>query len=408
MSSPTSRGSPRSPVGRYSPRSDEMHPTFVGSPDNDDGPNEAYPHKQIAGFKQPSSGSQESTAPTSPVDHLTQDTPRPPPRSSSSAASQQNEAVSSSTPPSPPFHLDKHIEDLMQPKPSCLTEFHIVTLCSKLKEILTAEHSVQAVACPVTVAGDVHGQLYDLLELFKIAGRPPATNILFLGDYVDRGFYSVETLALVMALKLRYKDRVTILRGNHESRQITRVYGFYDECYRKYGSANVWKTFTDTFDYLPLTAVISSSIFCDHGGLSPSLLTLDAIRDLDRVQEIPHEGPMCDLMWSDPDDAPGWNVSPRGAGYVFGQDVSEQFLARNGLSMICRAHQLVMEGYNWSHEQQLVTVFSAPNYCYRCGNEAAIMEVDDVMTMPPSFQTFDQAPRRGEPMAARKCPDYFL
>ena len=138
-----------------------------------------------------------------------------------------------------------------------------------------------------------------------------------MGDYVDRGYHSVETATLLVALKVRHRDRVTILRGNHESRQITQVYGFYDECLRKYGNANVWKHFTDLFDYLPLTATVDDAIFCLHGGLSPTLDTLDHVRSLDRVQEVPHEGPMCDLLWSDPDDRCGWGISPRGVRRFF-------------------------------------------------------------------------------------------
>uniref|UniRef100_A0A803V3Z8 Serine/threonine-protein phosphatase n=1 Tax=Ficedula albicollis TaxID=59894 RepID=A0A803V3Z8_FICAL len=233
--------------------------------------------------------------------------------------------------------------------------------------------------CPVTVCGDVHGQFHDLMELFRIGGKSPDTNYLFMGDYVDRGYYSVETVTLLVALKVRYRERITILRGNHESRQITQVYGFYDECLRKYGNANVWKYFTDLFDYLPLTALVDGQIFCLHGGLSPSIDTLDHIRALDRLQEVPHEGPMCDLLWSDPDDRGGWGISPRGAGYTFGQDISETFNHANGLTLVSRAHQLVMEGYNWCHDRNVVTIFSAPNYCYRCGNQAAIMELDDTL-----------------------------
>lgn len=154
------------------------------------------------------------------------------------------------------------------------------------KEILAKECNVQEVKCPVTVCGDVHGQFHDLMELFRIGGRSPDTNYLFMGDYVDRGYYSVETVTLLVALKVRYKERITILRGNHESRQITQVYGFYDECLRKYGNANVWKFFTDLFDYLPLTALVDGQIFCLHGGLSPSIDTLDHIRALDRLQEV--------------------------------------------------------------------------------------------------------------------------
>ncbi|KAJ3645258.1 hypothetical protein Zmor_022928 [Zophobas morio] len=180
--------------------------------------------------------------------------------------------------------LDQWIEQLNDCKQ--LSENQVKTLCDKAKEILSKESNVQEVKCPVTVCGDVHGQFHDLMELFRIGGRSPDTNYLFMGDYVDRGYYSVETVTLLVALKVRYKERITILRGNHESRQITQVYGFYDECLRKYGNANVWKFFTDLFDYLPLTALVDSQIFCLHGGLSPSIDTLDHIRALDRLQEV--------------------------------------------------------------------------------------------------------------------------
>jgi serine/threonine-protein phosphatase 2A catalytic subunit len=300
--------------------------------------------------------------------------------------------------------IDGWIEKLMDCKH--LTEFEVVELCGMAKQILAKEANVQPVRCPVTVCGDVHGQFHDLIELFRIGGKPPDTNYLFMGDYVDRGYYSIETVQLLVVLKVRYQERVTILRGNHESRQITQVYGFYDECLRKYGNTNVWKYFTDLFDYLPLTALIEKQIFCLHGGLSPSSDTLKDIMDQDRVQEVPHEGPMCDLLWSDPDDRIGWGISPRGAGYTFGQDISEQFNYNNNLTLVARAHQLVMEGYNWCHDKNVVTIFSAPNYCYRCGNQAAIMEIDEHLEY--TFLQFDPAPRRGEPHVTRRTPDYFL
>ncbi|KAF8378355.1 hypothetical protein HHK36_029694 [Tetracentron sinense] len=359
--------------------------------------------------------------------------------------------------------LDRQIEHLMECKP--LSEAEVKNLCEQARAILVEEWNVQPVKCPVTVCGDIHGQFHDLIELFRIGGNAPDTNYLFMGDYVGmpplyhlqhgqgnslrnghaavkglidsklhstlrilrlyievaivdlmgfdtsrhlayRGYYSVETVTLLVALKVRYRDRITILRGNHESRQITQVYGFYDECLRKYGNANVWKFFTDLFDYLPLTALIESQIFCLHGGLSPSLDTLDNIRALDRIQEVPHEGPMCDLLWSDPDDRCGWGISPRGAGYTFGQDIAAQFNHTNGLTLVARAHQLVMEGYNWCQEKNVVTVFSAPNYCYRCGNMAAILEIGQ--NMDQNFLQFDPAPRQIEPDTTRKTPDYFL
>jgi len=134
---------------------------------------------------------------------------------------------------------------------------------------------VTTARAPITVCGDVHGQFHDLIELFKIGGKPPDTNYLFMGDYVDRGSHSVETVSLVFALKVRYKDRMTILRGNHENKEINKIYGFYDECLKKYGNENIWKYFTDVFLYLPLTAIIEGQLFCLHGGLSPSIENLD-------------------------------------------------------------------------------------------------------------------------------------
>ena len=209
--------------------------------------------------------------------------------------------------------IDGYIDQLLN-ETRHLPEAAVADLCSKAQEIFVREANVQPVRSPVTVCGDIHGQFADLVELFRIGGSCPDTNYLFMGDYVDRGYHSVETVTLLVALKVRYPDRITVLRGNHESRQITQVYGFYDECLRKYGSASVWKLFTDLFDYLPLTALVENQVFCLHGGLSPTLDTLDNIRALDRIQEVPHEGPMCDLLWSDPDDRHGWGISPRGAG----------------------------------------------------------------------------------------------
>jgi len=148
-----------------------------------------------------------------------------------------------------------------------LAEFEVKNLCEKARETLMNESNVQPVSAPVTVCGDIHGQWHDLMELYRIGGSAPDTNYLFMGDYVDRGYYSVETVTMLVCLKVRYPDRVFILRGNHESRQITQVYGFYDECVRKYGSANVWKLFTDLFDYLPLTALVQKSRILSSWGI---------------------------------------------------------------------------------------------------------------------------------------------
>lgn len=177
------------------------------------------------------------------------------------------------------------------------------------------------------------------MELFKISGEPPHTNLLFLGDYVDRGNNSLECFCYVLALKVKYRERVTLLRGNHESCEINKIYGFYDECFKKYGDEWIWKMFTDVFMCLPLTALVENSVFCLHGGLSPGIQKVDEIAQLKRFCDLPHEGPICDLLWSDPDESKkGFNPSPRQAGFLFGLDVTEKFLHRNNLTLIARAH----------------------------------------------------------------------
>jgi serine/threonine-protein phosphatase 2A catalytic subunit len=300
--------------------------------------------------------------------------------------------------------LDKWLEQLMECEP--LSEKEVKELCGMALQVFSTESTVINLKAPITTCGDVHGQFFDLIELFKVGGMPPETPYLFMGDYVDRGYHSVETLSLLLCLKVKYPHAVTMLRGNHESRQITQVYGFYDECLKKYGSSNVWKYFTDLFDYLPLTAIINNDVFCLHGGLSPAIQTIDDIRGLNRFQEVPHEGGMCDLLWSDPEERRGWGASPRGAGYTFGEDITEQFNKKNGLKMICRAHQLVMNGHNWNHRKEVVTVFSAPNYCYRCGNLASLMEMDEDGSY--HFTQFESSPEQALEKPGQKIPEYFF
>ena len=303
--------------------------------------------------------------------------------------------------------LDNCIQSLLECK--VLSESCLRSLCQKAKQILVKDPNIKPVSCPVTICGDIHGQFHDLMELFKIGGQPPMTNYLFLGDYVDRGYYSVETVSLLIALKVRYPARINILRGNHESRQISQVYGFYDECLQKYdGNLKIWKMLTDLFDYLPISALVDKTMICFHGGLSPQAMELKDIQSIDRVKEIPHEGILCDTMWSDPGHVKEWNISPRGCGYVWGADISKAFNHVNGLDLIARAHQLVMEGYNWCHDKNVVTIFSAPNYQYRCGNVGGIMELDENLSY--TFFPFDAAPRRSgsSRMDQRRVPDYFL
>jgi serine/threonine-protein phosphatase 6 catalytic subunit len=302
-------------------------------------------------------------------------------------------------------NADEWLEMLKDGK--CLPEKDLRILCEKVKEILMEENNVQPVRAPVTICGDIHGQFYDLLELFSKGGDIPDTSYIFMGDFVDRGYNSVETFELLLGLKLKYPAHITLLRGNHESRQVTSVYGFYDEIMRKYGNSNPWKYCTEVFDYLGIAALVEGKLLCIHGGLSPDVKTIDQIRTIQRCKEIPHEGPFCDLMWSDPEDIDTWAMSPRGAGWLFGSKVTKEFNRINDLSLICRAHQLVQDGFKiWFKDQNLVTVWSAPNYCYRCGNVASILQVDE--NLENKYEIFYAVTDSAKSVPYRTVVPYFL
>lgn len=180
-----------------------------------------------------------------------------------------------------------------------------------------------------------------MLELFKSSGAWGVTNYLFLGDFVDRGHHSIETFLLLLALKVQYPDRFALIRGNHESRMITQVYGFYDECLKKFGSIEVWQLCTDVFDLLPIAALVDDVVLCVHGGLSPHISSVKDIDAIERRVELPESGSLCDLMWSDPDDdadESSWSESPRGVGWVFGRTQVAQFCHKNNLQLVVRSH----------------------------------------------------------------------
>ena len=304
--------------------------------------------------------------------------------------------------------VDGYLERLWLAKK--LTILEIRKLLIKARELLIDESNVVRLSTPISICGDVHGQFFDVKELFAIGGRCPETSYLFLGDYVDRGRESIEVFLLLIALKVRHPDRITLLRGNHECRQTSQNYGFYDDCVSKYGTAEVWRQVCDVFDLLPLSAVIDDTIFCVHGGLSPNLATLDEIRALDRQQELPNDGPITDLLWSDPDDGiDEWVLNARGAGFQFGSQPLLRFHHTNRLMLTARAHQLAQEGFWHRFENRLVTVWSAPNYMYRCNNLASILEVSE--TLKQDFKIFGPAPADSGSAAvnrARPLPDYFL
>ena len=260
-----------------------------------------------------------------------------------------------------------------------ITEKEINFLCSKVKNIFESQNMLIEINAPVIVCGDIHGQYYDLLRMFKLGGCPPKSNYLFLGDYVDRGYNSIEVICLLFAFKIKFPVNFFTLRGNHESESINKVYGFYEECKQRFKNGiKIWNMFNEVFNWMPIAGLIEDRILCMHGGISPEMNQPEDINKLKRPFDIPDEGLMCDILWSDPEKLiSGWENSDRGVSYVFGRDVLEEFVKKNDLDLICRAHQVVEDGYEFFANRQLVTIFSAPNYCGEFDNAGGAMKVDE-------------------------------
>lgn len=274
---------------------------------------------------------------------------------------------------------------------AAITESEIKCVCARARPVLLEQPMMLELEAPIKICGDIHGQFTDLLRLFEYGGFPPTANYLFLGDYVDRGKQSIETICLLLAYKIQYPENFFILRGNHESAGINRIYGFYDECKRRY-SIKLWKVFSDVFNCLPAAALIDEKILCMHGGLSPELQSLQQISNLERPCDVPDIGLLCDLLWSDPDgNVTGWGENDRGVSFVFGTDIVSNFLQNQDLDLIVRAHQVVEDGYEFFAGRRLVTLFSAPNYCGEFDNAGGMISVDEDLMC--SFQILKPSSR---------------
>ena len=261
-----------------------------------------------------------------------------------------------------------------------LKEEEIKFLIDKSMTIIKEQKMLVELEAPLHVCGDIHGQYYDLLRIFEYCGYPGEYNYLFLGDYVDRGKQSLETVCLLLCYKIKFPEKVTLLRGNHESSVTNRIYGFYDECKRRY-NVRIWRSFTELFNWLPVAAIIDEKILCMHGGLSPELKNLQNITDISRPTDIPDTGLLCDLLWSDPDkDCVEYDENDRGVSVIFGEKIVQDFNKKNDLDLIIRAHQVVDDGYEFFASRQLITIFSAPNYCGEFDNSAGIMIIDESLT----------------------------
>ncbi|KAJ3442214.1 serine/threonine-protein phosphatase pp1 isozyme 2 [Anaeramoeba flamelloides] len=265
-----------------------------------------------------------------------------------------------------------------------IKEQEIRLLIKHAKSIFLNQPILLELNPPINICGDIHGQYHDLIRIFELGDFPPKTNYLFLGDFVDRGKMGLETVCLLLCYKVKYPYNFFMLRGNHESQPINHIYGFFDECKRRY-SIQLWKSFCRCFECLPLSAIVGDKIFCVHGGLSPDLKTPNDIKKIDRPTEVDDIGLVCDLLWSDPsEETDGWGENERGVSYTFGENIVEKFCDENDFDLICRAHQVVEYGYEFFADQLLVTVFSAPNYCGEFDNSGGIMVVDEELCC--SFQ----------------------
>ena len=306
-----------------------------------------------------------------------------------------------------------------------LTNDEVEFIVVESKKVLINQPGLLELEAPIQICGDIHGQYHDLLRMFEYCGFPPDANYLFLGcaqpfracslaccalraaggprgacgpraaaacesqhahserpctpgrDFVDRGKNGLECICLLLAYKIKYPENFFLLRGNHECASINRIYGFYDECKRRY-NIKLWKKFQEVFNVLPIAAVVDEKIFCVHAGLSPDLQSMKQIQDIMRPTDVPDAGLLCDLMWSDPDaDITGWAENDRGVSYTFGADVVGKFLQKHDFDLVVRAHQVVEDGYEFFADRQLVTIFTAPNYCGEFDNAGAVMAVDE-------------------------------
>lgn len=286
------------------------------------------------------------------------------------------------------------IVDLMEKmkKNEFIHSKYLTKMIYDVKTIFDKENSLVDISYPseivFNVCGDIHGQYYDLMNIFKVNGYPSETNpYLFNGDFVDRGSYSVECVITLIAWKLLYPKSFYMSRGNHESKNLNKMYGFEGEVRSKYDDT-IYELFCSLFCSLPLCHVLNKKVFVTHGGLfSKDDVSLDDLRRIDRKREPPETGLMCEILWSDPCKEIGRNPSKRGVGLSFGPDITKKFLDYNNLELIIRSHEVKQEGYEVEADGRLITVFSAPNYCDQMGNKGAIVKLKGE-NMKPTFFTF--------------------
>lgn len=280
-----------------------------------------------------------------------------------------------------------------------LPKKHVFAIIAKVNQLLRAEDAMVEILLPhskmeaaegtvpgattVTVVGDTHGQFYDVLNLFHEFGKVSPQHVyLFNGDFVDRGLWSCEVALYLYVLKILYPKQLYINRGNHETNDMNKTYGFTDECEAKY-SKKVFEAFAESFGALPLATLINGSYLVMHGGLfSNDKVTLDDIRKINRFpssgsSQPAREGLAMELLWTDPQPENGRLPSKRGLGIQFGPDITERFCLSNKIRKVLRSHEVRMEGVEVEHNKRLITVFSAPNYCDSTGNLGGVVHITE-------------------------------
>ncbi|KAG0462922.1 hypothetical protein HPP92_021398 [Vanilla planifolia] len=295
--------------------------------------------------------------------------------------------------------VKKMMDDFKNQK--CVHKRYAFQIVLQAREMLRALPSLVDINIPqghrFTVCGDVHGQFYDLLNIFELNGLPSEDNpYLFNGDFVDRGSFSVEVILTLFAFKCMAPSAMHLARGNHESKSMNKIYGFEGEVRSKLSETFV-ELFAEVFCCLPLAHVLNEKVFVVHGGLfSVDGVKLSDIRAINRFCEPPEEGLMCEILWSDPQPQRGRGPSKRGVGLSFGEDVTKRFLQENNLDLVIRSHEVKDEGYEIEHDGKLITVFSAPNYCDQMGNKGALIRLKSP-ELKPDIVTFSSVVKRTDP-----------
>uniref|UniRef100_A0A0N4Z2N7 Serine/threonine-protein phosphatase n=1 Tax=Parastrongyloides trichosuri TaxID=131310 RepID=A0A0N4Z2N7_PARTI len=289
--------------------------------------------------------------------------------------------------------IDKQIERHLKFKPRKDTVVYyyleeINFILGRMNDIFKGYNTLLEIEAPVIICGDVHGQMNDLLLIFKRFGTPEKRNYLFLGDYIDRGNNSLEVINLLFLFKLKYPNMLHLLRGNHELQHINKVYGFYEELSDRFQEPelveDIYSKYNEIFKYMPLAACVSKRILCMHGGISENIETLNTIRNIKRPLTTV-DGAACDLLWADPDDEIKMTTynDARGVSVKFGEDFLEKFCNKLNLDMVIRGHQVCKIGFAVFKKGRLITVFSASDYDEEMRNLAGVIHVSNTFSVRP-------------------------